>query len=122
MIDNQNGTVTDERTGLMWQQEFPEAKMTWEQAVSYCKELNLAGHNDWRLPTIQELKSIVDYIRYNPVINIGYFPNTGSSFYWSSTTHAYYTGYAWGVYLYNGYDYCSYKYSSYYVRAVRGGI
>lgn len=116
MKDNRDGTISDEATGLMWQQEAPEAKMTWEQAVSYCENLNLGGYTDWRLPTLKELKSI------NPVNDMECFPNASSSFYWSSTTFARNTSYAWGVYFYYGYDYDHYKYSSYYVRAVRGGI
>jgi hypothetical protein len=48
-------------------------------------------------------------------------PNTMSAFYWSSTSNAYDTGYAWGVYFYYGNDYGYAKDSSYFVRAVRGG-
>lgn len=120
MIDNGNGTVTDETTGLMWQQETVEKPMTWGPAVSFCGKLYLDGYTDWRLPTITELLFLVDYSRYNPTINTKYFPDTVSSYYWSSTTYAYNTYYAWGVYLHNGYDYNYYKNSSYYVRAVRG--
>jgi hypothetical protein len=63
----------------------------------------------------------VDYSRYDPAINVTYFPNVVSSLYWAATTNAYGTGSAWGVYFYGGYDGNSYKASSYYVRAVRGG-
>ena len=122
MNDNGDGTVTDKVTGLMWQQETPKNKMTWEQAVSYCKGLNLAGHNDWRLPTIKELKSIVEDSWYNPVINIECFPDTVSSFHWSSTTYAYSKLYAWGVNFYYGSGSYNYKLHSYNIRAVRRGI
>jgi hypothetical protein len=90
----------------------------------FIEELNddrFGGYSDWRMPTIKELDSIVDLSRYNPAINTGYFPNTMASFYWSSTTRASYTGYAWNMYFYYGLDNRSTKSSHYYVRAVRGG-
>ena len=91
-VDNGDGTVTDTSTGLMWQQAGPSSAMTWEQALAYCEELNLGGYTDWRLPTKKELRSLVDFSRYDPSINTTYFPDTVSSFYWSSTTDAYYYG------------------------------
>ena len=119
-LNNGNGTVTDTSTGLMWQQDTPNA-MTWEQALSYCENSTLAGYTDWRLPTKKELRRLVDYSRYNPAINITYFPDTVSSLYFASTTYAYNTNYAWGVTFAYGNDYMFDKLSSYYVRAVRGG-
>lgn len=121
MIDNRDGIVTDEATGLLWQQKTPTKTMNWQNALTYCERLELGDHTDWRLPTITELLSLVDYSRYNPTVNTKYFPDTVSSYYWSSTTYAYNTYYAWGVYFHNGYDYSYYKNSSYYVRAVRKG-
>jgi hypothetical protein len=73
-------TFTDNRTGLMWQDD-KTSKMTHQKAVEYCK--NLSGYNDWRLPNVDELKSIVDYTR-TPAIIEG-FENTESSDYWTST-------------------------------------
>lgn len=118
MIDNNNGTITNKDSGLMWQQETPE-KMTWDQAETYCKNLNLGGYTDWRLPTIQELLSMVDYTRYIPAIDTNYFPYTASSFYWSSTVYCDLITNVWGVDFYNGISDYYYKLSSYYVRAVR---
>ena len=99
--DNGDGSVTDAATGLMWQQSDSGEGMIWEDALNYCENLDLAGHDDWRLPNAKELQSIVDYTRS---------PDTTSSaaidllfsctsitneagvadypFYWSSTTHA----------------------------------
>jgi hypothetical protein len=115
-----NGTVTDSSSGLMWQEETPGNMMTWEQAMVYCESLNLANYSDWRLPTIKELATLVDHTRSNPAVYTPYFPNTFSSFYWSSTTVAYSTDGAWGVHFSHGYDYDG-KFGIHYVRAVRGG-
>ncbi|MDA3896745.1 MAG: DUF1566 domain-containing protein [Desulfobacteraceae bacterium] len=119
--DNGNGTVTDTSTGLTWQQATASGSYTWEQALAYCENLTLGSRSDWRLPTRKELRSIVDYSRYNPSINTDFFPNTIASWYWSSTTSAGSTDYAWGVPFYSGLDYDNDKSSSKYVRAVRGG-
>jgi hypothetical protein len=119
--DNGDGTVTDISTGLMWQKSSSSDK-TWEQALAYCEGLNLGTNTDWRLPTIKELRSLVDYSRYSPAINTTYFPDTVSALYRASTTSATHTGGAWGVPFYDGrYDGMYGKDDSYYVRAVRGG-
>ena len=62
LVDNGDGTVTDNRTGLIWQQGEPGA-MTWNSALTYCEGLSLAGSTDWRLPNIKELESLVDETR-----------------------------------------------------------
>ncbi|MEI6258706.1 MAG: DUF1566 domain-containing protein [Deltaproteobacteria bacterium] len=120
MIDNGNGTVTDETTGLMWQQVTPEKVMIWDQATAYCRELQLSGYADWRLPTIHELNKIVDYNRFEPAIDNRYFINTAASWYWSSNTYVNFTSRAWGVYFGNGSVNYGSKNHAGYVRAVRG--
>lgn len=102
LVDNGNGTVTDTATGLMWQKATAPGTYTWEGALSYCQNLNLAGHSDWRLPDRNELQSLVDYTRYNPSIDPLLAADTVSSGYWSSTTHAYSNYDACFVYFYNG--------------------
>ena len=97
-----------------------------EDFINALNSAHFGGYSDWRLPTINELDSIVNNdIPYpghpGPTINTTYFLNTVSSFYWSSTTYANYTSYAWGVYFDNGGDYGYDKSSGHYVRAVRGG-
>ncbi|CAN2045259.1 hypothetical protein GMMP1_1510011 [Candidatus Magnetomoraceae bacterium gMMP-1] len=121
LIINGDGTIKDKNTGLMWQQVTAPKKMTWQQALKYCEKLNFAGYNDWRLPNIKELASIVDLRKYKPAIDGKYFSETMSEFYWSSSSAAGYNGFAWGVYFYVGYDNYGTKSSSYYVRAVRFG-
>jgi hypothetical protein len=121
LVINGDETVTDMNTGLMWQRTSFEIKMNWQKALSNCENLSFAGYNDWRLPTREELRSIVNYINTKPAINKVVFPNTLSAFYWSSTSNANYTGLAWGVNFDYGSDNDFAKDSSYFVRAVRGG-
>jgi len=84
-VDNGNGTVTDSTTGLMWQQATPDGDKSFKQALNYCKNLNLGGHEDWRLPSFYELLSLVDFASQKPSINKIYFPDTPLTSYWSST-------------------------------------
>ncbi len=59
-VDNGDGTVTDLNTGLIWQQNSG-IKMTWEEAVSGAESFGLAGYIDWRMPTIKELYSLINF-------------------------------------------------------------
>jgi RHS repeat-associated protein len=119
--DNGNGTVTDNTTGLIWQQDDPGG-LTWASALSYCEGLPLGGHSDWRLPNIKELESITDDTRYNPAVDTVFFPNAHSSIYWSSTTYDGSSSDAWYIGFSYGYSSARDKnYYSFYVRCVSGG-
>ena len=88
--DNSDGTITDRATGLMWQQADSGKGFNWEQALAYAASLDLAGHNDWRLPNAKELQSIVDYSRIPasaPIFRISKLEDGEYPFFWSSTTH-----------------------------------
>jgi len=113
-VDNLNNTVDDKASGLQWIQDHAAigtvdghnftTYMTWADALAAVAALNVAnyaGHNDWRLPNIKQLQSIVDYGRVGPAINT-IFLNCQSGYYWSSTTYAGYAGSAWGVDFYDG--------------------
>ena len=117
-IDNGDGTVTDTRTGLIWQQKTAPGEHTWEEAVKYCETLELGSHEDWRLPSIRELQSIVDYGRYDPAIDPVF--SAELSWYWSSSSYVNFPNSAWFVDFNSGYVHYDYKYNHYYVRAVRG--
>ena len=128
-IDNGDGTISDTTTGLMWEQKTDDggiqdkdSTFTWEEALAYCENLLSAGYNDWRLPNINELQSIVDYEHAVPAIDILYFPNTMLTAYWSATTRGSTVYSAWGVN--SGYGNVSSrdKPTLYHVRAVRGGL
>ena len=84
--DNHDGTVTDNVTGLMWQQAVSTTMLYWADAVAYCPTLSLAGHIDWRLPSRIELVSIVDFgVTTGAMINATYFPSTPANLFWSSS-------------------------------------
>ncbi len=84
-VDNGNGTVTDNCTGLMWQQQTVSAETyPWDGALQYCENLDLAGYTDWRLPNVRELQSIVNYGRRG---NSNEFILGGvPEWYWSSSS------------------------------------
>ncbi|MEA1954127.1 MAG: DUF1566 domain-containing protein [Campylobacterota bacterium] len=115
-----NGIVTDSSTGLVWQDDAIGSTTTWENAIDRCEALSLGGHDDWRLPNLRELTSLIDNTKYDPSINM-IFQNTASSYYWSSTSYASSSNYAWVVYFYSGGQYYGYKARSYYVRCVVAG-
>jgi hypothetical protein len=125
--DHGNGTVTDNMTGLMWV-KAPHSltgnsgTMTWNNAIDFCNGLSHAGHSDWRLPNVRELQSLIDYGRFNLALPSGHpFTGVQSDWYWSSSTSADYTGFAWRVFLYYGYVYYDLKTNTYYVWPVRAG-
>ena len=90
-----DGTVTDTCTGLMWQQDTADVngdgvinngdQVIWCDALAYCENLDFAGHDDWRLPNVRELQSIVDYSLNFPAIDPVFNAATGQPF-WSSTS------------------------------------
>jgi len=126
--DNGDGTITDNRTGLMWVKDGNSAGcnngsyLIWADALTFCENLSYVGYTDWRLPNRNELQSIVDYGKKNPSINTTYFPNTKSNFYWTSTTYAGNTSYTWVVIFSYGSVASDYKTVNYYVCPVRGGL
>ncbi|WP_153913784.1 DUF1566 domain-containing protein [Shewanella sp. TC10] len=94
-IDNKNGTITDQSTGLMWAKSDSGKKMDWVKALEYAETASLAGFIDWRLPNAKELQSLVDYEKNElPAINTEFFNVTPTEFkspqdayyVWTSTT------------------------------------
>ncbi|MCK5044548.1 DUF1566 domain-containing protein [Candidatus Parcubacteria bacterium] len=88
--DNNDGTITDNCTGLMWGKDGTGVggnngtTTRWTNAIEFCNELDFAGYTDWRLPSYNELFSIVDY-ENTPTINSNYFLNQISDKYWTSS-------------------------------------
>lgn len=145
-IDNRDGTITDTGTDLMWKrcseglsglncEEGKLEKYKWVDAVQHSKNVDYAGYSDWRLPTVDELKTLVycssgvsdkDDDRCNngserPTINQQAFPNTLSNWYWSGSPYASSSDYAWGVDFNYGYSSANYCDNFYAVRLVRSG-
>lgn len=118
-LDNGDGTVTDTQTNLMWQQTTAPATYTWQNAILYCNNLVLAGYSDWRLPNLNELKTLVN-TAYTPAIHPDFFPNTEyETSYWSFTSDDDDVNNAWGIAFSYGYEYTFAKNVSLHVRAVR---
>jgi len=117
-VINDDNTVTDTNTGLMWSVKTSEITMNWEDALNYCETSSLAGYTDWRLPHFEELSSILDFTR-SPSIDTKFFDIRNRS-YWSSSSSS--PSYAQTVH-YSTTLYCGGKRkdSSIYVRAIRGG-
>jgi hypothetical protein len=91
-------------------------RMSYDDAVEACSKLG----DGWRLPTVQELLSIVDYTRYRPAIDVERFPDTKSGAYWSSTPVAWASRAAWFVdFSYGVSSDFSRDYNYAFVRAVR---
>jgi hypothetical protein len=120
LIDNGNGTVTDNNTGLMWQ-KGELGQMTFGSALSHCELLSLGGYSDWRLPNIKELESLIDESQYDPAIKISFFPNAIASSYWSSTTNTSHLEEVRCVDFEDGTNNSIIKDYGYYARCVRGG-
>ena len=97
-------TVVDSETKLEWQDSYVNNAIPntyWSASVSYCHGLELDNKDDWRLPNINELKTIVEETQYAPTIN-EVFNHTGNYRYWSSTTRKVDTRYKWVIYFSNG--------------------
>lgn len=121
LVINSLATATDVNTGLSWQRQGNPKAGPWELACNYCEWLTLDGFTDWRLPTINELQTIVNYGAYNPAIHKEIFPGIKSSWYWSATSYAGDSTVAWVVDFSAGGVDGTYKTDSYYVRCVRSG-
>jgi len=143
--DNSNGTITDNLTGLIWLKDAgcfatvggitkgnsaAASTLTWPNALTWSNSLASGSCGltdgspvgDWRLPNINELESLVDLQNANPAIPAGHpFINVQANYYWSSSSYASGTGYAWYVDMVYGYVYDYNKYNNLYVWPVRAG-
>lgn len=135
-INHGNGTVSDQQTGLMWKRCSEGQNGTdcstgsaqtfnWQAALQQAQTVNsnggFADYNDWRLPNIKELRSIVEIQCIDPAINLGVFINTPSVVFWSSSTYADGSYEAWVFNFSYAHDSSDNKYYNRYVRLVRSG-
>ena len=133
VVDSANGTVTDTRTGLMWDRcarglsgvgcaTGTASTFTWQAALDAAATIGTyKGYNDWRLPNLKELRSLVEECRVNPSINEFTCPNTPASFFWSGSPYPGGATYAWSVVFSSGHAYIGYRSGAYQVRLVRAG-
>jgi len=97
--DNSDKTISDNTTGLMWQQD-DQTSTDWDDSIATCEAATTASHNDWRLPNVKELQSILDYTRSPDTTNSAAIDAkfnatsltneegiTDWGYYWTSTTH-----------------------------------
>lgn len=103
--NNDDGTITDASTGLMWEQERTEkygdegvpVRFTRKQSLDYCASLELAGHTDWRLPTCKEMISLVNFRGVSNLVYARVFPNLqadkGNIYWTASFNKSYYPEY-----------------------------
>ena len=127
--DNKDGTVTHNKTGLTWQRCAVGQTWTGSMCNGFATPMNytaanqqtstLAGYSDWRIPSVNELKSIVEYKNYSPSINNVIFPSTPVNWFWSASNSK---DIAWVVSFYDGNDSDSSggKLNNYLLRLVRG--
>ena len=111
----------DDKTGLTWQDntDTKDIKKNWQGAINFCNTLHLAGHDDWRLPSVKELQSIIE-MSQNSSNKKGFNYIGGSGYYWSSSAHESSEEFAWMMNFKRGYEYNNYKTYERYVRCVRG--
>jgi hypothetical protein len=99
-VDNDDETITDHATALMWTKLDSSSGLNWKEALEYAEGLTTAGYDDWRLPNAKELQSILDYTRspetdgtaaIDPIFHSTSIVNeageTDFPYYWSNTTH-----------------------------------
>jgi len=99
-VDNNDGTVTDLSTNLMWHTSDSAEGMNWEDALNYCESSTTAKFVDWRLPNAKELQYVVDYSRspdatsspaLDPIFETTEITNEANQddypFFWTGTTH-----------------------------------
>jgi hypothetical protein len=71
-VDNKDGTITDTTTNLMWVKNGWSmdffAALTWRDANNRCREFRHGGYDNWRLPTVQEWKSVIDTTKECPAL------------------------------------------------------
>ena len=117
------GAVLDKETGLVWEKSPDTSTRAWYSAGYHCHQREVDGRKGWRLPTIEELASLVDTTQSNPALPSGHpFLNVQSSFYWSSTTNTGDATGAWDVSFGVGVMSITGKgYDGFYVWCVRGG-
>ena len=113
--------VLDRETGLVWQRDTDDTGYNWDSAQNICYQIEIGGRMGWRLPTIDELATLIDRTQSNPALPEGHLFTNVKGFYWSSTAYVGVAG-AFRVELDQGIVHgCTVTVENY-VRAVRSGL
>jgi hypothetical protein len=99
--DSYAGCSVAYEVGVSLEKGAPGDACLWQEALAYCSRLKVAS-GGWRLPSKNELLSIVDHDHGQPTIDLTIFPNTRIRHYWTSTTEGVAEGYGWYVDFGNG--------------------
>lgn len=129
LVDS-NGTVKDKATGLVWKrcsegQEGADcekgraAQYSWREAVALAAATDFSGSRTWRLPTVRELGTLLEYQCTMPAINLTVFPATPATNFWTATPYAGYVNGAWNINFNDGVHDNSSRNYRLYVRLVR---
>ncbi|MFC3033564.1 DUF1566 domain-containing protein [Pseudoalteromonas fenneropenaei] len=128
-----DGTVSDNLTGLMWQRcnygesynastqscDGQATRVNWQQALQASENFRLAGHDDWHVPNIKALASIVEHQCVLPAVNESVFAGAKNDNYWSNTGDLVRQDHAWVYQFADGKNNLKVKTSDLYLRLVR---
>lgn len=126
-----SGVTNDHTTGLGWQDNYQDNKgyatantipyLKWQEAVDYCDAIDLGAYTDWRLPSLQELATLMRFNNSTTALDTEGFLHYQNDAYWSSTEYKPGPANAWGLFMNTGADIYGLKSNQYmYVRCVRG--
>ncbi len=115
-----NSVVIDSKTALEWQSKPTTSKYDQKEAIKHCSDLKYGGHGDWRLPNLNELKSLVNYAKYNPAISTTLISIKTDDYYWTSSEYKNNSYRAWIVDFEDGNDFWRDELGKYYALCVRG--
>jgi hypothetical protein len=121
IVDAGQVIVRDHHTGLDWARSAVCRAANWQAAHDHCANLRTHGHNDWRLPEIAELLTLVDYTRSKPAADPVFASLPTNDWYWSNSAFAGDADNAWSLYFGLGDSYAYDRHYSGYALAVRGG-
>jgi Protein of unknown function (DUF1566) len=114
--------VLDRETGLVWEQSPSTSTVDWFSAHDFCNALSTGGRQGWRLPTLQELGSLVDPGQFSPSLPPGHpFSNVQSAGYWSASSWHHDPSYALAAGFFDGGSSAAPKSTSDHFWCVRGG-
>ena len=115
--------VRDKRTGLVWERSPALEMSDWEMAQRRCSSSHAGGSTDWRVPTVQELATLVEPSSIEVKLPSDHpFANVEASIYWSSTERRGNRAYASFVSFSSGKSATLEKYMPSFVWCVRGGM